>query len=112
VRAKLTYVIKFVKDMDRGVQFHRDTLGLALKFSSPEWSEFSTGDTTLALHIASDKNPAGSVELGYSTKDLQGVYANRKSVGLEFTGEPRPLHGVLLGNFVDSEGARCSISEA
>ena len=32
---KLSYVIKFVADMDRAVAFYRDTLGLPLKFQSP-----------------------------------------------------------------------------
>jgi len=46
------------------VKFYRDVLGLKLKFESPGWSEFVTGETTLALHPASDKNPVGTVELG------------------------------------------------
>jgi hypothetical protein len=54
---KLTYAIKFVADMDHAIRFHRDTLGLPLKFQSPGWSEFATGDTTLALHPASEKAP-------------------------------------------------------
>jgi len=62
---KLGYVIKFVADMNRAVKFHRDVLGLPLKFESPGWSEFVTGETTLALHPASEKNPAGTVELGF-----------------------------------------------
>jgi hypothetical protein len=33
-----------------------------LQFESPGWSEFVTGETRLALHPASDKNPAGKVE--------------------------------------------------
>jgi catechol 2,3-dioxygenase-like lactoylglutathione lyase family enzyme len=56
---KLSYIIKFVADMDRAVTFYRDSVGLPLKFQSPEWSEFSTGETVLALHQASEKNPAG-----------------------------------------------------
>jgi catechol 2,3-dioxygenase-like lactoylglutathione lyase family enzyme len=32
---KLNYVIKFVADMDRAVNFYRDVLGLPLKFQSP-----------------------------------------------------------------------------
>jgi hypothetical protein len=111
MRARLSYVIKFVADMDSAVGFHRDTLGLSLKFQSPEWSEFSTGDTTLALHLASDANPAGHVELGFSVQDLKRVYADRHSNGIRFTSEPKLLHGTLLGNFVDGDGARCSISE-
>jgi catechol 2,3-dioxygenase-like lactoylglutathione lyase family enzyme len=58
------YAIKFVTDMDKAVKFYRDVLGLRVKFESPGWSEFVTGETTLALHPASDKNPAGKVELG------------------------------------------------
>ena len=111
MQAKLTYAIKFVKDMESAVRFHRDTLGLALKFQSPEWSEFATGETTLALHPASETNPAGHVELGYSIKDLKQAYADRQKNGIRFTAEPKMLHGTLLGNFLDSESARCSISE-
>ncbi len=55
---QLSYVIKFVADMDRAVGFYRDTLGLALKFQSPGWSEFLTGETTLALHAADADHPA------------------------------------------------------
>ena len=40
---RLTYVMKFVADMNRAVAFHRDVLGLSLKFQSPGWSEFDTG---------------------------------------------------------------------
>ena len=58
---KLNYVIEFVADMGRAVKFYRDVLGLSLKFQSPGWSEFSTGETSLGLHPASEKNPAGSI---------------------------------------------------
>jgi lactoylglutathione lyase len=44
----LGYVIKFVDDTNRAVKFYRDVLGLPLKFESPGWSEFVTGETTLA----------------------------------------------------------------
>src|SRR5678816_3678782 len=47
---RLSYAIKYVADMARAIAFHRDVLGLPLKFQSPEWSEFATGQTTLALH--------------------------------------------------------------
>ena len=63
MQTQLRYVIKFVADMDKAVKFYRDVLGLNLKFESPGWSEFATGETTLALHPASGKNPAGKVEL-------------------------------------------------
>jgi lactoylglutathione lyase len=110
MQARLSYVIKFVGDMNEAVRFHRDKLGLPLKFQSPEWSEFATGDTTLALHAASVQDPAGTVRLGYAVDDLAGVYAQRATLALDFTSAPQPLHGTLLARFRDSEGVECSIS--
>jgi hypothetical protein len=68
---QLRYVIKFGADMGKAVKFHRDVLGLKLKFELPGWSEFLTGETTLALHPAPDKNPAGKVELGFTVPDVE-----------------------------------------
>ncbi len=66
------FVIKFVADMGKAMKFYRDVLGLGLKFESPGWSEFVTGKTNLALHPASETNPAGKVELGMVV--VQGCY--------------------------------------
>ena len=107
---RLSYAIKYVADMERAVQFHTQTLGLTLKFQSPEWSEFATGDTTLALHAASPAHPPGSVELGFAVEDLKALYAARKNNGLEFTVMPHPLHGMLLATVRDGEGASYSLS--
>jgi hypothetical protein len=35
----LTYAIKYVSSMENAVRFHRDQLGLSLRFESPHWSE-------------------------------------------------------------------------
>lgn len=107
---KLSYAIKFVTDMDRAVRFHRDVMGLTLKFQSPEWSEFATGETTLALHPASAKNPAGSIELGFFANDLKALYDARKRNTFDFISPPRELHGVLLTQIRDTEGATYSLS--
>jgi lactoylglutathione lyase len=108
---KLNYVIKFVADMDRAVKFYRDVLGLPLKFESPGWSEFETGDTILGLHPASQKNLAGAVELGFNVPDLDKFYEEMKAKGVKFSMPPtKQDFGGLLAQFVDSEGAHCSVS--
>ncbi len=107
---KLHYAIKFVADMDKAVAFHRDRLGLPLRFQSPEWSEFATGDTTLALHAASAEKPAGTVELGFAAADLKALYAARDTNGLDFIAAPREQHGTLLAQLRGSEGETCSLS--
>jgi catechol 2,3-dioxygenase-like lactoylglutathione lyase family enzyme len=108
---KLTHLIKFVANMDTAVVFHRDKLGLPLKFASPEWSEFATGDTTLALHPASPKHPPGSIMAGYKADDLMKVYAERDQIGLKFTSAPQPLHGGLMAYFLDTDGAECALEQ-
>ena len=107
---RLNYVMKFVADMDKAVAFYRDTLGLTLSFQSPGWSEFVTGETTLALHPASDKNPAGATELGFSVDNLERFHTEMADKGVVFTRPPTDLHGTMLATLLDSEGAEVSVS--
>lgn len=106
---RLHFVIRFVSDMDQAVAFHRDALGLPLKFASPDWSEFETGETTLALHTASDEHPAGSVELGFGSEDIDAFYAARDERGVTFVEAPQPLHGIRVGKVLDPDGVEISV---
>jgi predicted enzyme related to lactoylglutathione lyase len=108
---KLKYAMKFVADMDKAVAFHRDVLGLTLRFQSPGWSEFDTGETTLALHPASAGYPAGSIQLSFGSEDLDGFYAAREANGVVFSMPPSPLHGTTIARFLDCEGAEVSVGK-
>jgi predicted enzyme related to lactoylglutathione lyase len=107
---RLGYAIKYVSDMAKAVAFHRDTLGLTLKFESPFWTEFDTGDTTLALHPASPEHPAGNVQLGFAAENLDAFYAAREANGITFSQPPTMMHGSRLARFLDCEGAETSVS--
>jgi catechol 2,3-dioxygenase-like lactoylglutathione lyase family enzyme len=107
---RLTYAIKYVADMERAIAFYRDKLGLELRFESPFWTEFSTGETVLALHPASEENAAGSVELGFAVDDLGEFYARREELGIEFTREPKEMHGIHIAGIRDADGAHVSVS--
>jgi len=97
--------------MNKAVEFYRDTLGLPLRFESPSWSEFATGGTTLALHPASDKNPAGKVEFGFTVADVEAFYRDMSAKGVLFSIPPKKQDfGGLLAQFVDSEDAHCSVA--
>ncbi len=103
-------MIKFVADMGNAVKFYRDVLGLRLKFESLSWSEFVTGETTLALHPASKRNPAGKVELGFTVADVEAFYREMSAKGLLFSMPPKKQDfGGVLAQFVDSKGAHCSV---
>ena len=108
---KLTHVMKFVSNMDDAVQFFRDTLGLPLKSQSPGWSEFTTGSTVLALHPSSERNPPGTVELGFSVDDLQVFHAVMAAKGVRFSMPPKEQNFGSLAEFLDSEGSACSVSQ-
>src|SRR5215471_3270128 len=110
MKAKFAYAITFVADMQKAIAFHTDVLGLAPKFTSPHWSEFDTGDVTLALHPARDDTPAGTVQLGFAVDDVTKLYEARSDNGLEFTSPPRSQQGTMLVRIRNSEGAEISLS--
>jgi catechol 2,3-dioxygenase-like lactoylglutathione lyase family enzyme len=107
---RLNYAIKFVAEMDKAVAFYRDALGLSPKFESPFWSEFDTGETTLALHPASAENPAGGVQLGFTVDSLADFYNRRDELGIAFSQPPHEVHGVHLAVFRDPDGADNSVT--
>lgn len=110
---RLGYAVKFVADMRSAVAFHRDVLGLTLRFQSALWSEFATGETILALHPANIANPPGSVQLGYSVEDVTAFQAQATKLGVSFSA-PSLMEGqtpIILW-FVDCEGAECSVSNS
>jgi lactoylglutathione lyase len=107
---KLSYVIQFVADMEQAVRFYRETLGLPLKFQSPDWSEFVTGETTLALHPASSQNPAGKIQLGFRVRDIEAFYREMTAKGLTFTQPPTSEASSTLARFLDSDGTEYSVS--
>jgi predicted enzyme related to lactoylglutathione lyase len=108
---RLNYAIKFVSDMGKAVAFYRDTLGLSLRFHSPFWSEFDTGATSLALHPASVENPAGSVQLGLGTDDIDAFCASIEAQGFIVSSPPTDMHGTRIGRFRDIDGAEISVSQ-
>ena len=109
---RLTYVMKFVADMDKAVAFYRDVMGLELRFASPHWSEFETGETTLALHPASERNPAGNAELGFSVEDVDAFHREKTAEGVSFPRPPEDLHGSRLATLLDCEGSQVSVSQS
>jgi uncharacterized glyoxalase superfamily protein PhnB len=69
-----------------------------------------TGETTRALHPASDKNPAGKVELMFTVADVETFYRDMSAKGILFSMPPKKqVFGGVQAQLVDSEGAHCSV---
>ena len=118
---KIDYVMVMVSNMAASVKFYRDALGLPLDFESPGWSQFATGSTTLALHVAvagaakpSEGSAAGTVRLGFNVDDINRETLTLKERGVRFIQEPtlQPKEGIKLAVFVDPDGMPMSIAES
>jgi predicted enzyme related to lactoylglutathione lyase len=99
-----------VSNMDEAVRFHVVHLGLELRFQSPEWSEFETGGTTLALHKSSAEHPAGTCQLGFRVAEVDEFYSNVTAQGVEAVAPPVDLHGQRIAKLRDTDGAEFSVS--
>ena len=120
---QLDYTMIIVSDMNRSVEFYRDRLGIPLKFQSPEWTEFLTGTTTLALHgggIARTGAPtgdpskqAGTCSIGFNVADVDATYEELKAKGINFVMPPtqREGEGIRLAVCLDPDGLPVSIAQ-
>jgi lactoylglutathione lyase len=112
------YVVIYVSDMQRSTAFYRDTLGLPLKFTSPGWTEFSNGGTTLALHrhMAGESNVAepasGQASLVFALDDLQGAYETLKAEGAHFSLAPQKQpSGQIFAILHDPDGFSITLQQ-
>ena len=120
---QLDYAMVMVSDMRRSVEFYRDTLGIALKFQSPEWTEFLTGTTTLALHGGgvpqkhsgppSEGKPAGVCTIGFNVEDVDKTYEELKAKGVRFVMPPtqQEAEGIKLAVALDPDGLTISLAQ-
>ncbi|HAF14316.1 MAG TPA: hypothetical protein DCK99_11590 [Blastocatellia bacterium] len=121
---KLDYTMVVVSDMDRSVSFYRDPLGIPMKFQSPDWTEFLTGTTTLALHgggVAAKAPPAGdptkqagSCSIGFNVDDVDKTYEELKAKGIRFVMPPtqREDEGIRLAVCIDPDGLPIAFAQA
>jgi predicted enzyme related to lactoylglutathione lyase len=103
------YVMVPAHDMDRAVAFYRDGFGLTVRFTSPDWSELSWRDATVALHGGGDQTPRESW-LGFSVDDLDVALAAVEAAGGR-VGTERRAGGVRLVSVTDPEGNGLTVGQ-
>ena len=120
---QIDYTMVVVSDMSRSVAFYRDILGIPLKFESPDWSEFLTGITTLALHggglIQDPANKsngdkyAGTCSIGFNVEDVDKTYEELKAKGVRFVMPPtqREGEGIKLSVCLDPDGLPIAVAQ-
>ena len=120
---QIDYTMIVVSDMKRSVEFYRDKLGIPLKFESPEWTEFQTGTTTLALHgggVAASAPPsgdpskqAGHCSIGFNVEDVDKTFEELQAKGIRFVMPPtqREGEGIRLAVAIDPDGLPVSFAQ-
>jgi lactoylglutathione lyase len=120
---QIDYTMVIVSDMARSVEFYRDKLGIPLKFESPEWTEFATGATTLALHgggVPATQTPsgdpsktAGACSIGFNVDDVDKTYEELKAKGIRFVmpSTQREGEGIRLAVAIDPDGLAISFAQ-
>ena len=110
--AEFSHAIVFVSGMARSIAFYRDVLGLPLRFESPEWTEFETPGSTVALHLADgpavpsqSMAPAGQCQLGFSVEDIDAFHQEMIAKGVTCLQPPEVEDfGGKLAGYADPDG--------
>ncbi len=120
--SKFSYVIVFVSDMDRSVAFYRDVLGFSLKHQSHKWTEFGTGETTLALHLADAADhahahshatsPAGHCQIGLTVANINDFHVEMVGKGVKCIQPPKKEVFGSLAIYADPDGLPFSVSDS
>jgi len=99
--------------MDKSIRFYRDVLELPVKNTSPEWVEFFSTGTVLALHPSKSKGRSknSGVLVGFMVSNLEAVAKKLKDKNVEFFKEPKVESFGKHAIIVDPDGHLISIAE-
>jgi methylmalonyl-CoA/ethylmalonyl-CoA epimerase len=100
-----------VEDIERAVQFYRDTLRLRLLFRAPPaLAFFECGGIRLMLsRPEGPAEPRATAPLYYAVDDIKTAHGELSNRGVKFVGDPHvvarlPDHVLWMAFFHDSEG--------
>jgi methylmalonyl-CoA/ethylmalonyl-CoA epimerase len=100
-----------VSDVERGLAFYRDALGLKFLFSAgPNLAFLDIGGVRLMLSAPeAGFKPGASSVLYFKVADIIAAYADLKARGVVFPGEPHflaamPDHDLWMCEFRDPDG--------
>ncbi|MGJ0121130.1 VOC family protein [Williamsia sp. MIQD14] len=97
-----------VRDMDRALEFYRDTLGLAVKSTGSDWSEIDAGTLTIGLNGREETSPRGDAGGAVLTFQPDGTIDDEVSAlrdkGVEFPGGISDHEWGRIAPFADPDG--------
>ena len=116
---RIGWVVVFVSDMERAVQFYADTVGIGVRNRSPDFPEFvelATEGTILALNSVGPDRPnlIGRVTgITLTVPDIESVYRSLSAKGVRFSRPPtREAWGASMTSLFDPDGNEISLLES
>jgi catechol 2,3-dioxygenase-like lactoylglutathione lyase family enzyme len=107
---ELVEVVLYVRDMQRSIDFYRDTLGLQAAYESASWTTFATGHCTLALHAVEVREPGvAEPDPTFVVDDAAAERARLDHAGVTVTELREPVAGTRVFDVRDPDGNRFSI---
>lgn len=100
MKFSMKYVILYVNNFDKAMDFYNGILGLSIKFQQDTYVEFDTGTVTLAINTRKDvkvltglKVPEGSAstqtfEVGFVVEDVAATIETMRQQGVTILKEP------------------------
>ena len=106
---KILYML-WTNDMDRAVAFYRDVFGLNVHAQSPNWSELTLGDSTVALHQGNNDD-FRMTGLSFEIDDIDEACRAIEAGGGSIVHPPRDggIPGLLLADVSDPDGNRIQL---
>ena len=100
------------QDMDRAVAFYRNVVGVDVRSASPQSSELTRGDATVALHGGGD-GEFHDTGLSFQVGDLDAACREvTRGGGRVLKGpEDRPGEPIRLAHLADTEGNGFTMSQ-
>ena len=105
-----------VDDLDRGVSFYRDVLGIPFLFSAPpQMAFFMCGSVRLLVGVmpAGQRAQRGSA-IYFKVPDIQAAYSSLSAKGVAFAALPHvvnrtPKSELWLSEFTDPDGNQLAL---
>jgi len=105
-----------VDDLERGVSFYRDALGLTFLFAAPpQMTFFQCGNVRLLVGVLPPgQTPQRGSAIYFQVPDIHSVFATLTERGVKFEAEPHVIHrtpesDLWLAEFSDPDGNQLAL---
>lgn len=114
--ARVAQILIPVEDLDSGVTFYRDTLGIPFLFTAPpQMAFFDCGGVRLLVGVMPEGQSAqrGSA-IYFHVSDIDAVFSSLKQKGVRFSATPHVVHRtdtteLWLAEFNDPDGNQLAL---